>query len=324
MKKVLMIFLSILSGLFLLFGIMGIAVFISEKDIAALIFFTVWSLLGAFLFVFFLRSSRIKRSRRAKHNDAKIEHHNKSTTRSIATKAKKDYSKLETSNSNNEIHKQIIDSVQHSDRKEKFNVVIPKRKNNAPLAYQYNHQEILELNYDFAIECAQNNMLELSANIEDGNITLYSGKNRIGILGGKHVEMMKDWIKNKEPYAIILEGVDSENKKAIAYLAFYRDKRAKMSYREQTTFKLTNYRKEDQQMIISSLENGDELYLSEEYNERTDSEYISVEESNIEIGRLPKKASDRYFNEGVAGCFFDHSDYNCEKDIYIPYVTIYW
>ena len=75
-------------------------------------------------------------------------------------------------------------------------------------------------------------MWELSANIEDGNVTLYSGENRIGILGGKRVEMMKDWIKNNDPYTIILEGIDSENKKAIAYLAFYRDKRAKMSYRE--------------------------------------------------------------------------------------------
>lgn len=327
MKKVLMIFLSILSGLFLLFGIMGIAVFINEKDIAALIFFTIWSLLGAFLFVFFLRSSRIKRSRRAKHNDAKIEHHNKSTTRSIATETKKDYSKLETSNINNEIHRQIIDSVQHSDRKEKFNVDIvdiPKRKNNAPLAYQYNHQEILELNYNFVIECAQNNMWELSANIEDGNVTLYSGENRIGILGGKRVEMMKDWIKNNDPYTIILEGIDSENKKAIAYLAFYRDKRAKMSYREQTIVKLTNCRKDDQQMIISSLESGDELYLSEEYNDRTDSEYVAVEESCVEIGRLPKKACERYLDEGAAGCFFDHNDYDEDKDVYTPYVTIYW
>lgn len=319
-----MIFLSILSGLFLLFGIMGIAVFINEKDIAALIFFTIWSILGAFLFVFFLRSSRIKRSRHAKHNDAKIEHHNKPTTRSIATETKKDYSKLETSNSNNEIHRQIIDSVQHSDRKEKFNVDIPKRKNNAPLAYQYNHQEILELNYNFAIECAKNNMWELSANIEDGNVTLYSGENRIGILGGKRVEMIKDLIKNNDPYTIILEGIDSENKKAIAYLAFYRDKRAKMSYREQTIVKLTNCRKDDQQMIISSLESGDELYLSEEYNDRTDSEYVSVEESYVEIGRLPKKACERYLEEGAAGCFFDHNDYDEEKDVYTPYVTIYW
>ena len=324
MKRGLMIFLSILSGLFLLFGIIGIVVFISEKDLFGIVLYVIWSLLGAFLFVFFLRISRIKRSRHAKHNDAKIEHHNKSTTRSIATETKKDYYKSEASNSNNEIHRQIIDSVQRSDRKEKFNVDIPKRKNNAPLAYQYNNQEMLELNYNFAIECAQNNMLELSANIEDGNVTLYSGENRIGILGGKSVEMMKDWIKNNDPYTIILEGIDSENKKAIAYLAFYRDKRAKMYYREHTTVKLTNCRKDDQQMIISSLESGDELYLSEEYNDRTDSEYVSVEESCVEIGRLPQKACERYLDEGAAGCFFDHNDYDEVKNVYTPYVTIYW
>lgn len=316
MKKVLMIFLSILSGLFLLFGIMGIAVFISEKDIAALIFFTVWSLLGAFLFAFFLK--------RAKHNATKIEHCNKPKVQAPVSKAKNDYSEAKTSSHNNEIHRQIIDSVQHSEQKEKFNIDISKRKNNAPLAYQYNHQEILELNYDFAFTCAQNNMWELSANIEGDNVALYSNGKRIGVLGGKRVEMMKDWIKNNEPYTIILEGIDSENKKAIAYLAFYRDKRAKMSYREQTTVRLTNCKKEDQQMIISSLESGDELYLSEEYNDRTDSEYVAVEESCVEIGRLPKKACERYLDEGAAGCFFDYSDYDEEKDIYVPYVTIYW
>lgn len=324
MKNVLMIFLSILSGLFLLFGIMGIAVFINEKDIAALIFFTIWSILGAFLFVFFLKRSRIRKAKHTKRNSARNRNHNKSPHQMREKESAKDRSELKTANRHNEIHRTIIDSVQRSVQNEKFHVDIPKRKNNAPLAYQYNHQEILDLNYGFAIECAQNNMWELSANIEDGNVTLYSGENRIGILGGKHIEMMKDWIKNKEPYTIILEGIDPENKKAIAYLAFYRDKRAKMSYREQTTVKLTNCRKDNQQMIISSLESGDELYLSEEYNDRTDSEYVSVEESYVEIGRLPKKACERYLEEGAAGCFFDHNDYDEEKDVYTPYVTIYW
>ena len=323
MKKVLMIFLSILSGLFLLFGIMGIAIFIGEKDIAALIFFTVGSILGVFLFIFFLRRSQIGKSRRAKHNAERIKRHNKSKPQ-VHEKNPGEHSELKTANRHNEIHKTIIDSVQCDNQKEKYKIDIPKRKNSAPLAYQYNHQEILKLDYDLAIECTQNNAWELSANIESNNVVLYSNGKRIGVLGGNRVEMMKDWIKNKEPYSIILEGIDSENKKAIAYLAFYRDKRAKMSYREQTTVKLTNCRKEDQQMIISSLESGDELYLSEEYNDRTNSEYVGVEESCVEIGRLPKKACERYLDEGAAGCFFDHNDYDWEKDVYTPYVTIYW
>lgn len=319
-----MIFLPILSGLFLLFGIMGIAVFIGEKDAAALIFFTVWSILGAFLFVFFLKRSRIRKAKHTKRDSARNRNHNKSPHQMREKESAKDRSELKTANRHNEIHKTIIDSVQCDNHKEKYKIDIPKRKNNAPLAYQYNHQEILKLDYDFAIECAQNNAWELSANIESNNVVLYSNGKRIGVLGGNRVEMMKDWIKNKEPYSIILEGIDSENKKAIAYLSFYRDKRAKMSYREQTTVKLTNCRKDNQQMIISSLENGDELYLSEEYNDRTDSEYVSVEESYVEIGRLPKKACERYLEEGAAGCFFDHNDYDEEKDVYTPYVTIYW
>lgn len=214
--------------------------------------------------------------------------------------------------------------MQEDEKQDKFEISIPKRKNNVPLAYQYQHQDILSLNIESAIKATENNALELSAQIDGNDVLLYSRREKIGILGGNRIDMLKDWIRNNEPYLIYLEGIDTENKKAIVHLAFYRDKREKMSWREHVTIKLTNYKKEDAQMVIPVLENGNELDLNENYSDRSASEYVGVEESYVEIGRLPKKMCERYLEEGAAGCFFDHADYDEEKDVYIPYVTIYW
>lgn len=320
MKKIIGYILSAFFILFTVFGLLGLIV--SHDSASDIVIECVWTIVGAIFL--YLSLKLIKAQNNKKSAKKRTAERDGLKYQSNASQTKSKYHRAKTWHPDKTVHELIMNSVQDNKQKGRFNVDIPKRKYNVPLAYQYNRQQILDLNYDFAIECAQNNEWELSVNIEDDNVALYSGIKRIGVLGGNHVEMLKDWIKSKEPYTIILEGISSENKKAIVYIAFYRDKREKMSYRERTTVRLTNCRKEDQQMIISSLENGDELYLSESYNDRTDSEYVGVEESGIEIGRLPKNICNRYFNEGAAGCFFDHSDYDEEKDIHTPYVTIYW
>lgn len=206
----------------------------------------------------------------------------------------------------------------------KPDIVVPHTKDGAPMQYNYRNQEILDLNFDVAMRAANENSWELSAKVDGDRISLYYNDSKIGYLGGTHVDMLQDWIKRNDPYTIYLEGIDSENKTAIAFLIFYRDNRKYMSFREQTTVKLTSYRKQDSQMVIAFLNEGEELELSEEYNDNSGNEYVAVEESSVEIGRLPKKVADRYLNEGAAACYFDHSDYDDEKDIYIPYVVIYW
>lgn len=206
----------------------------------------------------------------------------------------------------------------------KPDIVVPHTKDGAPMQYNYRNQEILDLDFDVAMKAANENSWELSAKVDGDRISLYYNDSKIGYLGGTHVDMLQDWIKRNDPYTIYLEGIDSENKTAIAFLIFYRDNRKYMSFREQTTVKLTSYRKQDSQMVIAFLNEGEELELSEEYNDNSGNEYVAVEESSVEIGRLPKKVADRYLNEGAAACYFDHSDYDDEKDIYIPYVVIYW
>ena len=214
--------------------------------------------------------------------------------------------------------------VTEKPKESKPDIVVPHTKDGAPMQYNYRNQEILDLDFDVAMKAAAENSWELSAKVDGDRIALYYSDSKIGYLGGTHVNMLQDWIKRNDPYTIYLEGIDSENKTAIAFLIFYRDNRKYMSFREQTTVKLTSYRKQDSQMVIAFLNEGEELDLSEEYNDNTGNEYVAVEESSVEIGRLPKKVADRYFNEGAAACYFDHSDYDDEKDIYIPYVIIYW
>ena len=216
------------------------------------------------------------------------------------------------------------ESVVEKPKEPKPDIVVPHTKDGAPMQYNYRNQEILDLDFDVAMKAAAEKSWELSAKVDGDRIALYYSDSKIGYLGGTHVDMLQDWIKRNDPYTIYLEGIDSENKTAIAFLIFYRDNRKYMSFREQTTVKLTSYRKQDSQMVIAFLNEGEELDLSEEYNDNTGNEYVAVEESSVEIGRLPKKVADRYFNEGAAACYFDHSDYDDEKDIYIPYVIIYW
>lgn len=312
MKRLLMLLLSIVSGLFALIGILGVVTFIDGRDPYALIFFILWALFGIFLLFFFSKRARSHPSKIAEdttHSPVKEESDPVPSVQNTAVNINQPFSNIaETSTDDANIP----------------SITIPEKKDGVPLAYRYNHQEIFDSNFDAVLQFAKDGKYELSASANGNNTSLYIQGTLIGCLKGRRAEMLNDWIQNKEPYLIYLERIDVESQKVIVFLAFYRDKRSKMSYREQTTVKLTNFKHEDHQMVISALENGDELSLSEEYNDRTDSNYVVVEKDFVEIGRLPKKTCERYLDEGAAGCFFDHSDYDEVNDIYTPYVVIYW
>lgn len=329
MKKIKRIIGQILSAFFIVFSIIGIlGILVCHDSFSDVLIGLIWTLLGLIAFYFSWKLVKIEKCDKNKKssksaqvlNTEKLVKSIPGTEECLSAFEKQQLEKKQEKLEGDQVEQARKQEV----KEEKFELLVPKYKNSAPLAYQYGHQEILDLNYNLAIEAAQNNCWELTAEPEEDSIALYSNHKKIGILGGIRVDMLKDWIRNKDPYTIYLEGINSQDKKAIAYIAFYRDKRTKMSYREQTIVKLTNFRKEDSQMIISYLKNGDELELTEEYNDNADIEYVGVEESYTEIGRLPKKVSNRYSEEGAAGCFFDHADYDDDKDIYIPYVVIYW
>lgn len=319
--KIVYYFLKAFLILFTLFGLLGIlGMATTSGDTTSIIIMCIWSLIGILLLILL-----------SKHKASFVKSNiplptNTHIDNSVSEKNISDINAESASNtdSNSTITAESIYKNIDSLKSNNFSIIVPKSKNGEPMQYSYRNQEILDLDFDVAMKSASENSWELSAQSDGNRIALYSGADKIGYLGGTHVDMLHDWINRNDPYTIYLEGIYSENKTGIAYLVFYRDNRKYMSFREQTIVKLTNFRKEDSQMVIPFLNGGEELDLSEQYNDNSGTEYISVEESSVEIGRLPKKASDRYFNEGAAACYFDHSDYDDEKDVYIPYVVIYW
>lgn len=290
MKRILWLVLSVV---FAAFAMLGILVFIgSLSDTSLAVFSLIWAILFAVLFLI---------------------------SYSEAEKCKKKKAPAKKKAVSSKVEKPKEETV--PEKEETAQITIPNSKDGIPLAYKYSKQEIAQLNYDVAMTAVHNNSWELSAALENNEISLYLDGAKIGILSGTHVDMMKDWIKNEEPYLIYLENINTEQKTAVASLFFYRDKRKSLAYREQTVVKLTRYSDEYAQLTIPFLTPGTELDISEEYD--LDTDYVSIS-SGFEIGRLPKKISERYFEEGAAACFFDHYEEDPNSLKYIPFVSIYW
>lgn len=197
-------------------------------------------------------------------------------------------------------------------------VTIPSRLGDCLRVYFYPKAKIQPA--DGALEMAR--AMQASGNwaldavaTESGVALMYQGQKFADLL--ERYDMVKDWLARKDPMLIYLGNLgDSGNYVAIA---FYRDEQKRLAYREQQVVRLTAYASEDHQDAILAREEGDKLDLEGD-----------DPESGVEVcygdtlGKLPKAAAKRYIEEGCAGVFLDHVDYDEEKDKYIPYVKIYW
>lgn len=205
------------------------------------------------------------------------------------------------------------------------NIKIPNKIDNQRIAYKYSKVPLSNLDFSVVKDAVDNHAWKMDVQIsEDVCIVIHNEKALGKIQNSKYTRMISDWIRNDEPFLVYLENVDDENLTAAVFIVFYRDKQKYMQNREQTVVKLTAYSSESKQFIIGALENGEELDVDSEYNLNTGKEYVSVSSVGDEIGRLPKKISDRFLEEGIAGCFFEKSEYDDEKDKEIPFVRIYW
>ena len=235
----------------------------------------------------------------------------------------KSKSKTDKHEESNPLEASNQETQQDSD-KQKIDTLIPKLKDGCNLAYRYSGVEIDELNYDEAIKAATEKSQQLTAQLLDEKVVLQHNGIAIGsIAESRRADMLRDWIKNEEPYLDYLENVNTESKRGVAFLAFYRDKRAKLSHRENDVVKLVRFTGYLQQLAIESRQHGEELSLMEDTDDNG-KEYVSVFAGWDEIGRLPAKYANRYMDEGAAGCFFEYDEYDEEKDKNIPFVRIYW
>ena len=196
--------------------------------------------------------------------------------------------------------------------------IIPQKLQDTPIAYRYHDVKITSQNPEVYRCILNTGNLTLNAVSNQGEFVLqYQDQYYCKINNPKIYNMLSDWINNNEPYLIYANTPDT------VYIVFYRDKRKKLSGRECSIVKLTAYSSTSKQDVISFLEPTEELILCEDYDSNGN-DIVIVEGEGEEIGRLPKKTANKYLEEGAAGCFFHHDEYDDEKDKYIPYVEIYW
>lgn len=202
-------------------------------------------------------------------------------------------------------------------QKEEYDVIIPRRKDDATLAYHYS-VHMSESNIDVAWKAAEEKRWYLTASVVDGDIHLFSGEDDIGILT-ERANMMKDWLRRGDPYLIVLENVNRETGCTVI-LAFYRDKKKQYGYREQSVVALVSYKSEEKQDNQAGMNEGDEVDAEEDYEK---DDCVVINSDFGPIGNLPKKYARRFLDEGAALVVFDHSEEDNDfKDK--PFVRIYW
>lgn len=199
-----------------------------------------------------------------------------------------------------------------------YDVLIPEKKNGAPLAYRYS-VPFVPSDFDAVLEAAKAERWYLTAKQIGRDIHLLSKETDLGILT-ERATMVSDWLMRGDPYLAILESVSSETGCTVM-LVFYRDKQKYNAYREQTVVALTGYKGEAKQEQLLYLNPGDELELEEDYEQEG---RVIVLSCGSEIGYLPKKYADRFVGEGAALTVFDHDEPVEDSDASKPYVKIYW
>lgn len=193
---------------------------------------------------------------------------------------------------------------------------IPSRIGNLSRVYCYTNVKYApsEDAEDIANSMVADRQYELMLS-EDSDTFLVSYNGRtIGTLIDR-VDMVRDWLKRKDIVRCWLKNCGESGH--LVALAFYRDEQARYSYGENKVYKLVRYANQDAQDMLVYYSDGDKVTLTEDT--------FCEDVVNVEgIGDLPKKAAQRYIDEGAAAAFIDHIDYDDEKDKYIPYVKIYW
>lgn len=186
----------------------------------------------------------------------------------------------------------------------------PELKDGAPRAYVYSGLQIIDPDTEEIKKLLYAGKYEIKASSEGDKIKLLSGNICIGYFGDIKKDMLLDWIKRNDPYVMYL----SSSPLPSVRVAFYKDKQPEMKWRDHEVIKLVAYSGREAQESLSCAFPGQEVDLDD------DGDVVLVGD----MGKLPKKAAEKYIEEGAAGCFIDRIEYDEEKDKYIPYVVIYW
>ena len=206
--------------------------------------------------------------------------------------------------------------VQDKEEEKTVSVNIPSRMDNLYLIYSYTNIKFSPSDNAPQIADAMKKNAEFELTIQERDGAFYAIYDA-AVFGEilDRTDMIQDWLHRGDPIRCWVKeyGLD-EN---ILALAFYRDEHARLAHRESGVYRLTKYANQGAQDMMAFYHDGDKVDLSEDMYEEC---AVSVES----IGYLPKKAAQRYIDEGAAAAFIDHIDYDVDKEKDIPYVKIYW
>lgn len=215
----------------------------------------------------------------------------------------------------NEFAKDPLNTISH------HGLVVKGIYQGLPAVYWYPNTHVSNVDRDMLRKIADtgNFVVELSLS-EDKKIYVMKDGAIVGCVEEKQ-NILKDWISRGLP--MVCEFTAFRQGKEAVSIALYRDDEKRLSDKQFVVTKLTSCMSEDKQEIIWFLEKGQKLFLEVDDNDKP---YIRDIQNNA-IGNLPSKYKDAYFEDAIAGVFFDHSEKSenangDEKDI--PYVKIYF
>ena len=197
--------------------------------------------------------------------------------------------------------------------------ILPKLKNNVPMAYSY----LIAYTFKRADLLLTSHAPDwkLTANIVNGELHLFSSGTDLGEFCHKRAEMLNDWIRRDEPYEIIVRSQKSETEFDLL-LGFYRDKKQYYQHREQELVKLVSYKSSSKQGALSCASAGEEVKIEEDFDGG-----IYVFCNGEAIGKLPAKVQRRFEDEGIACVYLEKIEEEETDDfitVCVPTVRIYW
>lgn len=152
---------------------------------------------------------------------------------------------------------------------------------------------------------------------EDGRIILsYKGIDVCELL--ERQRMVTDWLRNDDTMIFQISSCKA-GEEGVA-VAFYRNEVKRLATKQNVIIKLTAYASSDKQEAIAYLEDGQKLTIVDDDGDHV---YVANYFNGFEIGNLPKKYENMYFDEGFSGIFFDHQEWDEDREKAVPFVKIY-
>lgn len=198
----------------------------------------------------------------------------------------------------------------------RYSVFAPSLVDNLPMVYKYPNISVSDVNRECLREMVQQKDFEASLSKgEHGEVFLKRNGNIIAKLEDK-VEMCIDWITKGLP--VFCQFVAFQAGKEKVALFFYKDQESALSNNKHDIVKLTACMSSEKQETIAFLENGQNLFIDIDDNDKPYVRDIDYQP----IGNLPAKYARLYEEDAICGIFFDHSETK-EDDKEIPFVRIY-